>query len=327
MNKQEIKKMPIPNFKEDDYKLIFIILFIIMVFGLPASANYLCVDDMDAYGDAMTPGITGGRIYYVWRDGWDIGPPPVDVVTLPGNLTGSQVYHWNGIGTGLMESTIVRSGMSMPFYYENDGDNAYKPVGGNNPDNPLMYYSEATVATSDLPIGSNWTIGDVRALVLWFYGNPNNDANSTEQMYVALEDGDGHISVVLYDGDMDDIKEASWHEWNIELADFADINLSNVTSISIGFGNEYNTTTPGGAGIVYFDDIRLYPPRCVPSLLQPIGDLDDDCDVDYDDLIIIADNWLLAPSDPKIDLYSDETIDFRDIAELGRAWGEQQIWP
>jgi len=36
---------------------------------------------------------------------------------------------------------------------------------------------------------------------------------------------------------------------------------------------------------------------------------------------------LLIPSDPNINLYDDNTIDFRDIAELGKYWGEEQVWP
>ncbi|MHC4538104.1 MAG: hypothetical protein ACYS6K_29610 [Planctomycetota bacterium] len=55
---------------------------------------------------------------------------------------------------------------------------------------------------------------------------------------------------------------AEWTEWNIDLQEFADqgINLTNVDKLSIGFGDK-NNTLPGGAGVMYFDDIRLYRPR------------------------------------------------------------------
>jgi hypothetical protein len=36
------------------------------------------------------------------------------------------------------------------------------------------------------------------------------------------------------------------------------VNLANVTSISLGLGNK-NNPVAGGAGMMYFDDIRLYP--------------------------------------------------------------------
>jgi len=43
---------------------------------------------------------------------------------------------------------------------------------------------------------------------------------------------------------------------------------------------------------VYFDDIRLYPRKCVASRLKPVGDLTNDCVVDFDDLMLVADDWL-----------------------------------
>jgi len=250
------------------------------------TGKYFVVDNMDNYGDEIET-----RIYYVWRDGWDVNE------NIQGNYTGSQVYHWNTYGTGLMESTIVRSGVSMPFYYENDGYVDAKPAGGQNPDNPLYLYSETSASTSDLSIGSNWNEGNVKSLVLWFYGAPDNDASTTEQMYVKLND-----SKVVYDGDMSDIKEPYWHEWNIKLAEFG-IDLNNVTSISLGFGDDDENA--GGAGIVYFDDIRLYAPRCVSSLRSPVADLDNDCDVDYDDLGVMVGKWLNtdSSSDPLVGWY------------------------
>ena len=60
---------------------------------------------------------------------------------------------------------------------------------------------------------------------------------------------------------------------------------------------------PGGSGVVYFDDIRLYPARCRADVIQPGADLNDDCVVDYLDLQIIANQWLtsghlVTPVDP-----------------------------
>ena len=54
---------------------------------------------------------------------------------------------------------------------------------------------------------------------------------------------------------------ADWSEWNIDLQAFADqgVNLANVSSITLGLGNRANPTA-GGSGMLYFDDIRLYPP-------------------------------------------------------------------
>ena len=63
---------------------------------------------------------------------------------------------------------------------------------------------------------------------------------------------------------------------------------ADVESIVIGFGFRVNTTTSGGAGMVYLDDIKVYPCR-------PVGlatDLSDDCLVDLTDLAIFMDSWL-----------------------------------
>jgi len=38
------------------------------------------------------------------------------------------------------------------------------------------------------------------------------------------------------------------------------VNLTNVNTITLGFGNR-NNPVAGGAGMVYFDDIRLYAPE------------------------------------------------------------------
>jgi hypothetical protein len=48
-----------------------------------------------------------------------------------------------------------------------------------------------------------------------------------------------------------------WTAWNIDLQKFADqgVNLANVNSMTIGL-----SSVTGGAGMMYFDDIRLYPP-------------------------------------------------------------------
>jgi hypothetical protein len=55
---------------------------------------------------------------------------------------------------------------------------------------------------------------------------------------------------------------STWTEWVIPLQAFADqgINLTNVDKIAIGLGAKSGTTTSGGSGTIYIDDIRLYQP-------------------------------------------------------------------
>jgi len=64
--------------------------------------------------------------------------------------------------------------------------------------------------------------------------------------------------------------------------------------VYIGFGDE-NNTTPGGSGVVFFDDIRLYPARCVLSKRSTDFarvDYVRDCVIDYKEVAVMAENWL-----------------------------------
>jgi hypothetical protein len=82
-------------------------------------------------------------------------------------------------------------------------------------------------------------------------------SNDAEPMYVVLND-----SAVIYNGNPNAALTTEWTDWNINLQLFADqgINLTNITSIGLGFGDRSNPQL-GGSGLVYFDDIRLHPPQ------------------------------------------------------------------
>lgn len=244
------------------------------------TANYLVVDDMESYGAAETPGPPpppGSSIWYTWKDGagW----------TVPSEVAG------NGTGSVVDSSidTVHGGNQSVTLFYSSSGTNILGDGG-------KKLYSEIRADTSYLGIGRDWAKAGVNALTLWFYGDTANDANATEQMYIKLNG-----VKVNYDGDMNDIRQASWHEWSIDLAAFG-IDLTNVTEMAIGFGNETNTTTPGGSGTVYFDDIRLYQPRCILSKrtadfakadYAPAGYVSGDCVIDYRELEIMTRDWLV----------------------------------
>jgi len=80
--------------------------------------------------------------------------------------------------------------------------------------------------------------------------------NDAEPMYVALNGN----AVVVHDNPNAALID-TWTQWNIDLQAFADqgVNLSNVNTIAIGFGDKKNPQA-GGSGTAYFDDIRLYRP-------------------------------------------------------------------
>ena len=206
---------------------------------------------------------------------------------------------------------------------------------GNSMEYEYKGYTEVEVSIEDLPyqIGSDWTVEGVKALAVHFYGAP---PNSVSPMYVKLKDGSGNEGVVTYGDngeDPNDLRIASWHEWNIDLAifDACGVELTDVKHIYLGFGGE------GGSGTVYFDDIRLYPPRCILSRRSadfarvdytPAGDPGGDCAIDYQELEIMADYWLMTPPpDSNTDINGDGTINFSDFAVLMDMWLEEQLWP
>ncbi|MHC4533436.1 MAG: LamG domain-containing protein [Planctomycetota bacterium] len=142
---------------------------------------------------------------------------------------GSQAGHFD---PPFYEETIVHGGnKSMPLYYDN-----------------AVGKSEATLT---LTSNREWTVNGVNTLTIWFRGE---GTNATENLYVALNNN----AVVNNDNPIAATR-TTWTRWDIDLQAFADqgVNLANVTSITLGLGNRANPTA-GGAGIMYFDDIRLY---------------------------------------------------------------------
>jgi hypothetical protein len=156
----------------------------------------------------------------------------------------------------------------------------------------------------------------VKVLTLYFYGTADNDANDTEELYVGLE---GSLAEVRYSddhgNDNNDIRLEEWTEWNIPISEFSGVDPCAVTGLLIGFGDRDNSDKAGGEGAVYFDDIRLYPPRCRPEL-GPALDFSGNCIVDWADVRLMVGDWLatdallapITPPDPCILHYKfDET--------------------
>ena len=136
------------------------------------------------------------------------------------NGTGSTVGH---LVEPFAETTIVRSGtQSMPLFYDNVG-------------------VETAEAVRDL--SQDWTAHGIKSLSLYFYGDT---ANSGGQLFVKINN-----SKIVYDGPAVNIRRPSWQLWNIDLSTAG--NVSNVNSLTIGVEGS------GAQGVLYIDDIRLYP--------------------------------------------------------------------
>jgi hypothetical protein len=108
----------------------------------------------------------------------------------------------------------------------------------------------SNVSFGDTSVGPQWTDQDIGIL-----------SNKAEPMYVTVGDGSGTAATV-YHADPDAAVIGDWTEWNIPLTGFSDqgVVLTDVSKLAIGFGGADNLQ-PGGSGLMYFDDIRLYLPR------------------------------------------------------------------
>jgi hypothetical protein len=193
------------------------------------TANFLIIDDFEDYdaGD--------NQIWYAWKDGLGYGTPGTDPY-YAGNGSGSAVGDENT--PSYTEETIVHGGnQSMPLAYDNNKQGFFK-------------YSEAELTLTD---SRDWTEKGVNMLTIWFRGD---SANAAEPLYVALNG-----SAVITHENPEAAQTTRWIQWNIDLQAFADqgVNLVNVNTIALGLGNKKNPLA-GGSGIIYFDDIRLYPP-------------------------------------------------------------------
>jgi hypothetical protein len=96
----------------------------------------------------------------------------------------------------------------------------------------------------------------------WMSQDIGIESNDAELLYVAVSNSTGNPAIVVHD-DPAAAQIDTWTEWVIPLSALTDqgINLSNVDRIAIGLGTQGNTTTPGGKGKMYIDDIRLYQSR------------------------------------------------------------------
>ena len=187
-----------------------------------AVLNYVVVEDFEDYNDYPP-----NEIWNTWIDGYGVPTNGSTAGYANPDFVAGEHY--------LEDETVHGGGWSMPVSYDNS-------VG----------LSEAT-RTFPLSAIRDFTRDGVVTLTLFYYGD---ETNAAEQMYVALN-GDA----VVTNDDRNAALVTEWTQWDIPLQEFADqgVNLVNVESMSIGFGNKANPIA-GGAGMVLFDDIRLYRP-------------------------------------------------------------------
>ena len=154
-----------------------------------------------------------------------------------------RAYH-SANGTDWTSFSLKQLSVTLPMYVG-------LAIGSHNPD----VAAEA--------VFSNVTITGTGSDQPWQHQDVGLINNSPEQLYVALNDK----GVVYYtapdpNASFPGVLNPDWTQWKINLQDFAnqDVDLTNISKLSIGVGTKDNTTTPGGSGKLYIDDIRLYRP-------------------------------------------------------------------
>jgi hypothetical protein len=105
---------------------------------------------------------------------------------------------------------------------------------------PLSYDNAQGPSETTLTLdGQDWTTSEIKTLTVFVYGEPAN----TGQLYVEINN-----NKVTYAGD---ISQEQWQRWDIDLMPLT--GLENVTTLTIGIDGA------SAAGMLYVDDIRLYP--------------------------------------------------------------------
>ena len=110
---------------------------------------------------------------------------------------------------------------------------------------------------------SNVTITGSGSDGAWMNQNVGIVSNSGEDMYIVLND-----EAAVYYQETDPNMPASptqndtWCNWVIPLQEFADqgVDLTNVESMILGVGTWGDSSSAGGSGELFIDDIRLYRP-------------------------------------------------------------------
>ena len=194
--------------------------------------------------------------------------PYSDTATLQAN--------WASTGSASLEGSIALHNNSLKMEY-------------NNSQSPYV-----KTATRTFTAVQDWT--DYAALQLFVRGDSTNYTGHSP-VFVTLTDSDSSATVqCLADADV-----TTFAQCDIPLSDFTGITLSDIKSIAVKVGDGTASGQPtGDMDVIYVDDISLWPPRCFPEKLQPAGDLNSDCVVDFADVAVITENWLLAPSIPTI---------------------------
>jgi hypothetical protein len=177
------------------------------------TADFILVDDFEAYNDIDPPDPASNTIYSSWIDGYQI---PTN-----GAITANEFPPY------AEQKVVHNGGQSMKYLYDTN-----------------QKISESTL-TLDYP--KNWTEGDVARLSLWFKGA---SANVAERMFVALN---GDAVVYHDDASATQIAEWTEWTIDLQKFAEQGVNLSSVNTITIGFGTKDTPAAGGNGTVYFDD--------------------------------------------------------------------------
>jgi len=206
------------------------------------AAQWVVVDSFEQYTET-DPNL----IWMVWKDGFEFNGTGALVGYLPGHNK-PHTY----------ETIFVRPGStkSMPLFYDNSGKPPYPQEDASGSPieyGPRLMYSEATLPLTPARDWSRYGDMTVTTLKVWYRGNKDN---ALENVAIVLQDGSNRQAVVP--AVPAKLQSTNWQAWSIDLkAEVAGrMDLTQVASVTIRIGTQGNTI-PGGAGLLYIDDIGL----------------------------------------------------------------------
>ena len=234
---------------------------------------------------------------------------------------------------------LERAGDAFSAFYSNDPDvEGWTPMAWNPQTVPMIGTVTIGLALTSHSSG-NATVAEFSGVSMeggvsgqWQVAEIGVDhpGNSPDALYVLVEDAAGTTGMVRHPDPEATLLE-TWQEWNIALSDFATagVNLAAIKAMHIGVGDPIQPL-PSGAGRIFIDEIRVYKPRCVPSMARPDNDLNGDCTVDYLDLQLMVEQWLdvgTMDTAPSADVTGDGHVTMSDFAHLAGTWLDKALWP
>lgn len=185
-------------------------------------------DSYKAYG-----GDRGQWIWDVWSDG------------LGGNGTGSTLG--NELEPIMSRSVVIDGGQALPLGYDNTG--TFVDLNGNKANLLLSEISRSFSPIQDL------TREGSTALTLWIQGNQTNTVEATDSLYLAVKDTTGREAMAVV-APASDLLKFYWQKKTVKLNDLVNVDLSQISGLIIGIGQQASPQT-GGRGTLLIDNIIL----------------------------------------------------------------------